>query len=107
MGPLINKDTDSAWQAIADALGRLGFVFQSHEEVAAWVSHYLFASDAAPARCPITASVGGDPWMGCSLPTLHDGRHNFSIPVYIPYPEYGIGAVRSPQGYWEEKNGGL
>lgn len=42
---IINEGTDDAWQAIADALGNLGYALNSHEETAAWVQQYLFTPE--------------------------------------------------------------
>lgn len=42
---IIDDGTDDAWQAIADALGNLGYDLNSHEETAAWVQQYLFTSE--------------------------------------------------------------
>lgn len=40
--PIMNEHTDAAWQAVADALGNLGYDLNSHEDTAAWVQQYLF-----------------------------------------------------------------
>lgn len=49
--PVITEETDSAWQAIADALGGVGVELNSHADTAQWVREYLFSNaDAEPSE---------------------------------------------------------
>lgn len=59
---------------------------------------YAEVPEPSAERCPIIATVAGDPWHGCSLNSGHEGRHDFSVRVYGAYPEYGIEAPTEPQG---------
>jgi len=108
--PVIDDGTDDAWQAIADALGNIGYALNSHEQTAEWVQQYLFCRTVQGEP----ADNGHDGWCGCetcvpepqgepsdaqvkaALHALYAIRHPYSAPGEIAdYGDEVVTAMRA------------